>query len=57
MEVPFIHITRQEDIERLGLANKRRAICGMLDDPTLINFKRGSESGFLMFVQTGQMLD
>ena len=57
VEIPFIDIARQEDVERLRLAHIGRAIGGVLDHPALVDFEGGAESRLLVLVETIEMLD
>ena len=51
VQVPFIDIAWDEDVERLRLADERRAIGGEFDDPALVDFERGLEDILLVLVE------
>src|SRR5258708_4305008 len=57
VQIPFIDIRGQIEIERLALADEGRAVCGKIDDPALIDFERGAEYGLLTIAENIQMLD
>ena len=56
VQVPLIDIARDEDVERLALADERRAIGGEFDDPALIDFERGLEDALLVVGQAIEVL-
>jgi hypothetical protein len=57
VEIPLIDVAGDEDVERLRLADQRRAIGGEFDDPALIDFERGLEDVFLLVGEAIEMLD
>ena len=56
VQIPLIDIARDEDVERLRLANERRAIGGEVDDPALIDFERRLEDVLLIVAQPIEMM-
>lgn len=57
VQVPFINIAWNKDVEALALADIGRAICGKLNHPALIQFKGGLVDRLLQLCQTLKMLD
>ena len=57
MQRALVHVRRQEDVQRLRLTNVGRPVPGMLNEPALINFKRGLEHVFFLLREEVQMLN
>src|SRR5262249_60092047 len=47
---------RQEEVERLALADEGRAVGGVLDQPTLVELERGLEHRLLVLVEAVEVL-
>ena len=56
MQVALMHIRRQEDVHRLALADIGRAVGGVFDHPTLIEFEGRFVNRLLLLGQEIQML-
>ncbi len=56
MQIPLMHIRRQEHIYRLALADERCTVRGVLDNPALIQFKRRFIHRLFLLVEEIQML-
>lgn len=57
VEVPFIDIAGEEDVDGLGLADVFGAVSGEFDHPALIKFKRRFEDVFFVLGQFINMLN
>ena len=47
-------VAAQVEVERLALADERRAVGGELDHPALIDLERGAEHGLLVVAQVSR---
>ena len=57
VQVPLIHVARQEDVHRLRLADLRRAVGGEVDDPALVELEGGLVDVLLVLGQIVQVLN
>ncbi len=57
VQVPLVHVTRHEQVQRLGLTDFRRAVGGQFDQPALVQFEGGLEHALLVFGQEVEVLD
>ena len=57
VEVPLVDVGGQEDVQRLRLADIRRAVARQFDNPALIELKGGLEDALFMLVEAFQMLN
>src|SRR5690606_641469 len=55
-QVPFVDVAAQVKVQRLALADARRAVRGELDHPALVDLERGAENRLLMLVERVEML-
>ena len=51
-----MQVAAQIEVQRLSLADQRRAIGGELDDPALVDLERGAEDGLLVLVEAFEVL-
>ena len=56
VQIFLMNIGRQEDVQRLGLVDKLRAITGEINQPTLVKLEGGFEDGFFIIAQEVEML-
>src|ERR1700722_20977346 len=56
VQVALMHVGRQEDVERLALADKGRAVGAVLDQPALVDLEGGLEYRLLVVVEAVEML-
>ena len=56
VQVALVHVGRQEDVERLALADVGRAVGGVLDQPALVDLEGGLEHRLLVVVEAVEML-
>src|SRR6185295_815463 len=57
VEVPLIDVGRQEEVQRLRLADIGRAVGRELDDPALVDLESGAEHQLLVVGQEIEVLD
>src|SRR5471032_1483201 len=57
VQVALMHVARQEDVERLALADVGRAVGRMLDQPALVDLEGGLEDGLLVIVEAVEVPD
>ena len=56
VEIPLVDVARQEQVQRLGLTDVRRTVCGQFHDPALVEFESGLEHVTLVIVEFLKML-
>ena len=57
VQVPLVDIPRQEDVDRLGLADVGCAVSGQLHHPALVEFEGGLVDVLLVLAQDIEVLD
>ncbi|MNN43656.1 hypothetical protein D3C81_1579040 [compost metagenome] len=57
VQVPLVHVAGDEEVQRLGLADFRRAVGGQLDHPALVQFEGGLEDALLVVRQGLEVLN
>ncbi|MND03851.1 hypothetical protein D3C83_238690 [compost metagenome] len=57
MQVPLVDVAGQEDVDRLRLADLRRAVGGKLDDPALVDLEGGLVDVLVVLAEEVEVLD
>ena len=56
VQIAFVNIGWQKHVQRLRLINEVRAVASEVNQPALVDLKRGFEHGFFVLIEETQML-